>query len=87
MYKFEKINEDMDTQIYGMVHFEHIVRRNFPEWHYAEYDKDEIGNALSHLYFASHRSGIREILYKAGLNNLALTSVVDSTTLFQDFKA
>lgn len=67
----EKINEDMDTQIYGMVHFEHIVRRNFPEWHYAEYDKDEIGNALAHLYFASHRSGIREILYKAGLNNIA----------------
>lgn len=67
----ENSNEDMGTQIYGMVHFEHIVRRNFPGWHYAEYDKDEIGNALSHLYFASHRSGIREILYKAGLNNIA----------------
>lgn len=47
------------------------VREAFPHWNYLQYSDEEVSIALEHLYFASHRSGAREILYKAGLQNLA----------------
>ena len=43
----------------------------FPQWHLSQYAPNQIGTALEHMYFASHRSGAREILYKAGLTNIA----------------
>ena len=43
----------------------------FQQWHLPHYLPQHIGIALEHMYFASHRSGAREILYKAGLVNIA----------------
>ena len=40
------------------------VRRYFPSWHYINYSAYRVSDALTHLYFASHRSGVREILYR-----------------------
>ncbi len=45
------------------------LQRSFPEWHLSEDELTHI--VLEHAYFASHRSGAREILYKAGLFNYA----------------
>lgn len=39
--------------------------------HYNGYSPQSIGQALEHIYFTSHRSGVREILYKAELKNIA----------------
>ena len=47
------------------------ITKNFPEWHFVKYTPKRIGEALEHMYFASHRCGAREILYKAQLNNIA----------------
>ena len=41
------------------------------KWHYQSYSQYDMRHALEHIYFASHISGIREILYKADLNNIA----------------
>ena len=43
----------------------------FPQWHILHYYPNQICEVLEHIYFASHRSGAREILYKAGLTNIA----------------
>lgn len=43
------------------------VMELLPAWHYIPYSADRLTEALRHMYFASHRSGAREILYKAGL--------------------
>lgn len=43
----------------------------FPSWHYINYTSNRICEALCHLYFASHYSGVREILYKSQLNYIA----------------
>ena len=37
----------------------------FPQWHYKDYSVSDMSLALQHMYFASHRSGPREILFKA----------------------
>ena len=47
------------------------VTDKLPHWHYLHYPGSCLSVALEHLYFASHRSGCREILYKAGLPNIA----------------
>ncbi|HHU52790.1 MAG TPA: hypothetical protein GXZ43_01745 [Clostridiaceae bacterium] len=43
----------------------------FPQWHFPNYMPDQIGEMMEHLYFTSHSSGPREILYKAELANIA----------------
>lgn len=43
----------------------------FPEWHLKSYKSWELSEAIVHMYFASFRSGIREILYKSELNSIA----------------
>ena len=43
----------------------------FPHWHFRPYSIRCKERALHHMYFASHRSGPRETLYKAGLWNIA----------------
>lgn len=52
------------------------VTDRLPHWHYQPYPGNRFGSALKHLYYASHRSGCREILYKADLYNIA--SVIES---------
>ena len=47
------------------------AEKYFPQWHLMDYSPDRAGVALQHMYFASHRSGAREILFKAGLENIA----------------
>lgn len=68
----EYINVDFicfsDEQIHKFN--EKIVRR-FPSWHYFDYSSEYMRDALKHMYFASHRSGAREILYKADLCRIA----------------
>lgn len=45
------------------------VQVNFPQWSVSS--SEDIGIFLEHLYFANHRCGARETLYKAGLSNTA----------------
>ena len=42
----------------------------FPNWNLT-FDADKAALLIEQMYFSSHRSGPREILYKAGLNNIA----------------
>ena len=56
------------THMEAMYYF---LNEYFPQWHYYGYGPSLIGKALEHIYFASHPSGPREILYKAELDNLA----------------
>lgn len=49
----------------------YVLNEYYPEWHYCGYKPKEIDRAIEHVYFTSHRSGSKEILYKAGLDNLA----------------
>ena len=54
-----------------MERFNSSIISKFPDWHYVRYPASCIGQALEHIYYASHRSGMREILYKADLNLIA----------------
>ncbi len=54
-----------------MERFNDSVIEHFPECHYISYSGYYAGQALEHLYYASHKSGMREILYKADLNLIA----------------
>jgi hypothetical protein len=49
----------------------YLVNEYFPQWHYTGYKPSQISQAVEHIYFASHHSGPREILYKADLGNIA----------------
>lgn len=44
---------------------------SFPQWHCVPYSSEDLGRCIEHIYYASHRSGPKEILYKAGLENIA----------------
>ena len=48
------------------------VTEVFPHWHMKKYADDELGDIFRHMYFVCHKSGCREILYKAELANVAL---------------
>ena len=47
------------------------IFRQFPSWHYFDYSSECVRDALKHMYFVSHCSGAREILYKADLYRIA----------------
>ena len=47
------------------------IRLLFPQWPLEYDDVKHPGLMLEYLYFISHRSGVREILYKAGLDLIA----------------
>lgn len=47
------------------------VIKYFPMWKYKDYSVQGRKIAFEHIYYASHPSGVKEILYKAGLNNIA----------------
>lgn len=49
------------------------IQTFFPQWNYPGYDKRDIGEAIEHIYYASHKSGPKEVLFKAGLCNIALS--------------
>ncbi len=54
--------------------FENMVEaviKNFPTLNYKYYSVQDQKIAFDHIYYASHRSGVKEILYKAGLSNIA----------------
>lgn len=55
----------------SMERFTSALLESFPQWHCIEYSAENIGRCIEHIYYASHRSGPREILYKAGLENIA----------------
>ncbi len=40
-------------------------------WNYKKYNINEYDRAFEHLYYASHHSGAKEILYKSGLDRIA----------------
>lgn len=56
--------QSMDT-------FNSVLIERFLQWHCIEYFAKNVGRCIEHIYYASHRSGPREILYKAGLVNVA----------------
>ena len=47
------------------------IPKIFPQWNYPGYGTGRADIGMQHMYYASHRSGSREILYKAGLPNIA----------------
>ena len=54
-----------------MDQFNNALLDCFPKWHYIPYSSVDIGRSIEHIYYASHCSGPKEILYKAGLENIA----------------
>lgn len=65
-------NRNLKTDLDVFSDFNNSVAVTFPEWHYHTYDSDSVGKAIKHIYYASHQSGPREILFKAALSNIAL---------------
>ena len=61
----------MDFDPDRMESFNKAVIENMPEWHYKNYRFYQLGRAMQHLYYVSHPSGVREILYKADLDTIA----------------
>ncbi|MBO7451547.1 MAG: PcfJ domain-containing protein [Clostridiales bacterium] len=67
------------TRSSGLFYIDHFdlkkfirkVNDVFPSWHVGDFDSLDAGMMIEHIYFASHRSGAREILYKAGLDYIA----------------
>lgn len=51
--------------------FNYALLECFPQWHCIEYSAENVGRCIEHIYYASHRSGPREIFYQAGLENIA----------------
>lgn len=47
------------------------IEKQFPEWKIPQKRLLQFGELLEHIYFISHRSGCREILYKADLDLIA----------------
>ena len=45
------------------------ITTEYPDWHYHKYT--DLGSNLEHIYYASHRSGVKEVLYKADLGMIA----------------
>lgn len=79
-----RLSEELEGEFIGYTRFKRLlipmkvmsgfnadIIRYFPQWHFHEYEACDIGEALEHIYYASHSSGPREVLYKAGLNNIA----------------
>lgn len=48
-----------------------MLWKNYPNWHIPLTEPSHIGEKIEHIYFVSHRSGCREILYKAQLDIIA----------------
>lgn len=59
------------TNQFWMDHFYDEVQRNFSTWNYQAYSEERVAVALEHLYYASHVSGARGVLYRDGLVNIA----------------
>lgn len=69
--KSSKSRESVSVDENDMQRLYQNVIKIYPGWHYYDYKNQSVSEAMCHLYFASHRSGTREILYKAGLHNIA----------------
>ena len=78
------LTEDLEGELIGYTKFKRLqipltvmqkfnadVISFFPQWNFREYEVCDIGEALEHIYYASHNSGPKEVLYKAGLSNIA----------------
>ena len=50
------------------------IKGLFPQWHFTKYDYSELSEAFQHMYYASYKSGSKEILYKADLPYIAYMS-------------
>lgn len=80
-----RLSEEMEAKFLGYAHNQDIYISDwlfheankkiidvFPNWHYKDYRVLYLNIALQHMYFASHSSGPREILFKAeGLEYIA----------------
>lgn len=60
-------NIQVDCELYDRLVEQ--VKRDYPDVHLTAYE--DIRHTLLHLYYTFHRTGPREILYKANLNYLA----------------
>ena len=95
-----RLPEDLEMKYLEYVHNKEIyiskfmfheankrIIASFPQWHYKDYRVSYKNVALQHLYFASHNSGAREILFKAegleyiaaNLNKLPSYNIVGTT--------
>lgn len=64
-------NPDLQIDIWIWLNMHMNARNLFPQWKIPFCLPEQIGEDLEHMYFASYRSGAREILYKAELNRIA----------------
>ena len=62
--------EDLSVGETLFLDFQKDINKVFSKWNFPDFSFQEIGNALKYIYYVSHHS-CREILYKAGLCNIA----------------
>ena len=59
----------IDMEVNDFIMLQNSFMEDFcPEMSLKVYGGNDVGNYLMHIYYATHRSGPREILYKAGCN-------------------
>ena len=61
----------LNISVRHMNRFCREIMRYFPQWKFHDYEVCDLGQAIDHIYYASHRSGPKEVLYKEGLYNIA----------------
>lgn len=61
----------LDIDYAEFVYFQESIREYIPDIPIRVYTSSEIGRFLLRLYFSTHKSGAREILYKSSLDNVA----------------
>lgn len=63
--------EKLDVDYAEFAYFQESIREYVPDIPIRVYAQHEIGKYLLRIYFSTHRSGAREILYKSSLENVA----------------
>lgn len=64
-------DSDLSINMECLVNMEQMLKKRQPNWYISLIDSSHIGEEIEHIYFVSHRSGCREILYKARLDIIA----------------
>ena len=62
---------DLEINEKDFVYLQKSIREYLSDIPIREYNANEIGKYLLRIYYSTHRSGAKEILYKANLENIA----------------
>lgn len=75
-------NEYLEIDYSNFVYLQEDISEYMPDAHLRVYNPEEIGRYLERVYYSSFRNGAREILFKAGLEQVAfLIDSIDSYNL------